>query len=232
MSDTDSYLSDVISDSDTSTTSSMKTRVATRAKDKVNNSNISLTLDSYLETTALPLVLFCHSTDTCKSFTPSVFSLLQSVSDGPSLIIGLHYDVRKVHKSSTSQSHSLANLIPIKLGNSIRSLCGDIDDTQHLKSGGLFITCRSFNQVKELLCISEPPFTPSSTPVKMSVALNSYNVQGKIYAPKHLEVPLPDLFTALRPSRAIYVRKLLNDPLKLLILYLFSFFSVPPFHNT
>ena len=135
---------------------------------------------------------------------------------------------------STSQNHTLAKLNPIMLGNSIRTLCGDIDSIQHLKSGGLFVSCSSFTQVKKLLSISELPFTPHPIPVKVSVALNSQSVQGKIYAPELLEITLPDLLTALRPSGVIDVRKLLNDPSKAHVpLFVLTFFgSSCPQHVT
>ena len=81
---------------------------------------------------------------------------------------------------SISQFFTPSKLNPIKLGQAIQAICGNVDNIQHLKSGGIFITCISFSQVEKLLRVSILIFPSSHIYVKVSVALNRQSVQGKI----------------------------------------------------
>ena len=156
----------------------------------------------------------------------------QALLNTPQFVINSHFfisnhpsNVRKLHMVSLSQFFTLSRLNPIKLRQSIHSVCGNVDNVQHLKSGSIYITCTSVSQVEKLLKVSILPL-PSHISIKVSVALNSQSVQGKICATKLLDESLPNVCTALRSSSVVDVRKLLNDPTKAHVpLFVLTFFG-------
>ena len=217
ISDSESYISGVISDSDNSVISPVN---------KVTDPSTNV-LPSLIPAPAI----LCSTSTNAAYVTPSnsqqtLLNPPLSVINSHSFISNLPSDVRKLHMVSLSQSFTLSKLNPIKLGQAIHSVCGNVENIQHLKSGGIFITCISFPQVEKLLHVSILPFASSNISVKVSVALNSQSVQGKIYAPELLDESLSDLCTALRPSSVVDVRKLLNDPTKTHVpLFVLTFFG-------
>ena len=207
MSDSESYISGIISDSDISDISPVN-------KDTDPSTNVLLS--------SPPAPVSCCSASTstnAASMTPS--NSQQPLLNKQQFVINSHFfisnhssNVRKLHMVSLSQSFTLSRLNPIKLRQSIHSVCGNVDNVQHLKSGSIYITCASVPQVEKLLKVSIFPFASSPMSIKVSVALNSQSVQGKICATKLLDESLPNLCTALRSSSVADVRKLLNDPTK------------------
>ena len=223
LSDSESIMSGVISDSDSSIISPSLTALSSSpAPDiAITTPPVPIPTSHNLRNSSAAATSPTHSPQ-----SPPHSILPPSIINTPSFITNLPTDVRKLHITSLSPSFTLSKLNPIKLGLSIKTLCGDVDNIQHLKSGSIFITCKSFPQVGKLLHISELPFSPSPIPVKASVALNSQSVQGKIYAPELLDESLSDLCSALRSSSVVDIKKLLNDPTKSHVpLFVITFFG-------
>lgn len=101
-----------------------------------------------------------------------------------SLLAQLPDTTRVVHVQGSSPNTNIAKTNPFKIAKCIDQICGEVQEVQHLKSGGLYITCKNIDQVKILL--SATSFTISSEisiPIKVAIALSNQTVSGKIYAP-------------------------------------------------
>lgn len=129
-----------------------------------------------------------------------------------SVLAQLPDSTRIVHAQSTLTTSPLSKMNPIILANCIDDVCGAVEHIQHLKSGGLFITCKTFDQVKLLISTHHFPFINNKIPVKITIALLNQTVSGKIYAPEIQEEPIDTLLTLLQPTGVVAVRRLFSDP--------------------
>lgn len=183
-----------------------------------------------LTTKASPLRNPITNTNHSSSSIPSLYQK-QIVINNPIPLADIPNDLRKVHITSLNPSFVLSKLNPIKLASSFDTLCGQIENIQHIKTGALIITCSNFEQVKKLLSLSELPFSPSNISVKVEIALGTQTSKGKIYAPELLDVPLSDLKNALEGEGVVSISKLLRDPTKADVpLFLLTFFGQLPSH--
>jgi hypothetical protein len=147
------------------------------------------------------------------------------------------HSTRTVHVQSSDDNLSLAKTNPFTLAKSIDAVCGTgaVDEIQHLKSGGIFITCKNIQSVKLLLKTTYLLLTNNNKiPIKVTIALTNQTVSGKIFAPEVSNESLDFLLSMLQPSGVVSIRKLLNDPAKTHVpLYILTFLgSTLPSHVT
>jgi len=109
----------------------------------------------------------------------------QADLSSPSIIQNLPPSTRKVHIRCLNENISLVKLNPLKLARSIDAICGPVQGVQHLRSGGLFISCHTLDQVNTLLTVKHLPIAQDcQIHVQVTIALSSRTTLGKIYAPE------------------------------------------------
>jgi hypothetical protein len=166
------------------------------------------------------------TTPTPKPISGPIMSTLIDLSS-PEFINTVPDTTRKVLLQSTSASHLLTSINPFKLSKIIDTSCGAVEDIKYLKNGGLYIECKSFNQFKNVLLITELKINDQEAiPVKATVALQSQSVYGKIFAPQIKDVPREELLDSLLPSGVVAIRYFFGDKTKSHIpLYVLTFFG-------
>jgi hypothetical protein len=139
----------------------------------------------------------------------------QADLSSPNIIQDLPPSIRKVYVRCLDDNLTLAKLNPLKLAKAIDTLCGPVQGVQHLKTGGLYISCNTLEQVNTLLAVKLLPIAQDcQIPIQITIALNAQTSLGKIYAPELYEESCENLLELLRPSGVIAVRKLFRDPTK------------------
>lgn len=132
-----------------------------------------------------------------------------------SILQNLPPSTRKVHVRCLDGNISLTKLNPLKLARAIDAVCGPVEGIQHLRTGGLYISCQNLEQVHTMLAAKLLPIAQDlQLPVQITIALNSQTTHGKIYAPELHDEPIENLLELLQPSGVIAVRKLFRDPTK------------------
>ena len=143
-------------------------------------------------------------------------------------IRGIPESTRIVHVVSIRPGITLSKLNLIMLSKYLDEVCGEVETVQHLRSGGLFITCRSLEQVKTLLSATSIKMHSRADllKVQVAVAMTNQTVSGKVYTHELADMTLNSLLEKLRPSGVISVWELLKDPAKSHVpLYVFTFFG-------
>lgn len=163
------------------------------------------------QTTSTPSPL--HSSTSTQPSTTTVTSAHANLTD-LSQVLAPDF-IRKVYVQCGDSALPLSRINPILLAKCIDSICGKVASVQHLRSGGLYITCNTEDQVKTLIATKTFCISPDRViPVSSCIALNTQSVTGKIYAPEFQEEPLPTLLDMLRPNGVVAIRRLFRDPKK------------------
>jgi hypothetical protein len=130
------------------------------------------------------------------------------------LLGNLPETARTLHMQTTnndgSRSQNTINLII--LGRCIKSICGDIHSVEYIRSGGIFITCNTKEQVQTL--INTTHLTPTSSapiPVTVRLALTKNTVCGKIFAPELADIPHSDILEELSSAGVVSLRKFYGE---------------------
>ena len=129
LSDLESVISGVISDSDSSIISPSLTSLPSPPTPDIASNHLPAPLPTshnLTNSSASATSPTASPTHSPQSPPPSI--LPQSVINTPSFNSNLPTDVRKLHIISLSPSYTLSKLNPIKLGLSIKKLCGDVDN--------------------------------------------------------------------------------------------------------
>ena len=132
----------------------------------------------------------------------------------PEIVDSLPPTALTVHIRGGDGDTALRIFNPISVARIITSVCGEVGDIKHLRSGGLLVRCVSQEQVRKLLSISSIPSPKPNSPlipIITSLAISGNTSSGKIYAPWLRGIPLYELLEELRPLGVIQIRKLLND---------------------
>lgn len=122
---------------------------------------------------------------------------------------------RKILLTAKSAAAPLSRINPYRVGKAMDTICGPVDQIEHLKSGALLVTTKTLAQAEQLLLRTpDIAFYDTPTPVVASVAWTNQLSYGKIYAPELQEESLDFLLTILSPHNVVGIRKLLSDPKK------------------
>lgn len=122
--------------------------------------------------------------------------------------------IRIVHLVSSDPNIILAKINPISLNKCITNVCGKVISIQHLRSGGLFVTCATYEQVKLLLNVSSLKVNSSSQPaaVRAAIARNGQSVEGRIFSPELADSTPTEILEEIMNTGAIAVRRMSRNP--------------------
>jgi hypothetical protein len=121
-------------------------------------------------------------------------------------------NTRQVIVTSLDTSKSLTKINPFRIGQELKSICGDVHNVEYQRSGNILITTLTLDQVVKLLKVQY--LTEAKIPVKVCVAWGKQLTYGKLYAPEFQQDTLEYLLTILKPHGVVTVRKLFSDPKK------------------
>lgn len=121
-------------------------------------------------------------------------------------------NTRQVIMTSLDSSKTLTKINPYRMGQELKTICGDLHNVEYQRSGNILITTSTLDQVVKLLevtCLME-----SKIPIKISVAWGKQLTYGTLYAPEFQHDTLEYLLTILKPHSVVGIRKLFSDPKK------------------
>jgi hypothetical protein len=149
--------------------------------------------------------------------------------NSPESLANLPQNTRQVLISSSDENITLAKLNPFRIQQEIDSICNEVENVEHCKSGSLLVTTKTIEQVHTLLKLKH--FTANKIPVTSVIAWSKQLSYGKLFAPEFQEDSLQYLLTIMKEQGVVSICKLFSDPQKAKVpLYVLTFFgtSCPP----
>ena len=133
-------------------------------------------------------------------------------------------NVNQVIIASTDSSRKLSSLNPLQLKAGIEETCGPVEKAEYLKSGGIMITVKKQEQIREIKqCRSF-----RNIPIASKIAWTSQFTYRKIWCPYLSQETIPGILEMLKDQNVIAVRKFFSDERQNLPLYVLTFLGPAP----